>query len=142
MNLMDNAQTYDLAGKVIGCAMRVHQILGHGFCESVYQNALIQELRLSNIPAESEQKIRVLYKNIVVGDFLADLIVDQTLIIELKAVRTLSDAHEVQLVNYLTSTRIKEGVLLNFGASSLQFKKKYRDYQPKSSSTKPPRLHS
>ena len=117
---------YDLAGKVIGAAMEVHRCLGPGFVESVYENALTIELVSSKIIAEGQKPFEVKYKEQCVGNFFADLVVDQTLIIELKAVQTILPIHEVQLVNYLTATGLDEGVLLNFGSESLQFKKKFR----------------
>jgi GxxExxY protein len=120
---------YDLAGKVIGAAMEVHRFLGPGFVESVYENALPVELAASQLKFESQKALKVIYKNQCVGDFVADIIVDKALIIELKSVQSLLPVHEVQLVNYLTATGIEEGVLLNFGSESLQFKKKFR--QPK-----------
>jgi len=123
-------QTYDLAGLVIGCAMEVHRELGHGFCESVYQNALMVELSAKGFEVQSEHKIKVYYKGHAVGDFSADILVNNSLILELKATRTLNDAHEVQLVNYLTATNQAEGLLINFGANSLQFKKKFKNYKP------------
>ena len=116
---------YDLAGKVIGAAMEVHRFLGPGFVESVYENALLVELAASQLKFESQKALKVIYKNQCVGDFVADIIVDKALIIELKSVQSLLPVHEVQLVNYLTATGIEEGVLLNFGSESLQFKKKF-----------------
>jgi len=117
---------YDLAGRVIGCAMEVHRCLGPGFVESVYERALAIELEASNFLAESQKPIEVNYKKRCVGSFVADLIAEQKLIVELKAVQNTLPIHEVQLVNYLTATGIEEGVLLNFGSESLQFKKKFR----------------
>ena len=119
-------RNYDLAGKVIGAAMEVHRCLGPGFVESVYENALAIELASSQIIAERQKPIEVKYKEQCVGNFVADLVIDQTLIVELKAVQTILPIHEVQLVNYLTATGLDEGVLLNFGSESLQFKKKFR----------------
>ncbi len=122
--------TYDLAGQVIGLAMKVHSTLGPGFLESVYQNALAHELRQSSLGVETEVRLQVKYDNVVVGVFDADMLINKLLLVENKAVQTLVAAHEVQLVNYLTATGIDEGLLLNFGASRLEFKKKYRLYQP------------
>jgi GxxExxY protein len=122
----EEPRTFDRAGLVIGCAMRVHAALGPGFLESVYRNALAIELRGSGFSVEAEHPITVRYQNEVVGAFVADLIVDGDLIIELKAVQLLGKAHEVQLVNYLTATGIDDGLVFNFGADSLQFKRKYR----------------
>ncbi len=137
---MNKDAKYDLAGRVIGCAMAVHRELGAGFCEAVYQNALIYELKLIEISAETEKKIDDFYKEVIVGNFSADLIIANKLILELKAVRTLVTAHEVQLVNYLTATGIQTGLLLNFGATSLEYKKKHRNYQAPKTFPHPPRL--
>ena len=120
---------YDLAGKVIGLAMKVHRTLGHGFLENVYQKALQIELLRAGFKADFEQPIQVYYEGIVVGDYVADVIVNGALIIEIKAVSSLSPTHEVQLVNYLTATGKNEGLLLNFGRESLEFKKKFRTYK-------------
>jgi GxxExxY protein len=117
---------YDLCGQVIGAAMKVHSALGPGFLESVYQNALIWELLKSGFRAEAQRPISVRYNGQIVGAFTADLLVNDSLIIELKAIQSLAKAHEVQLVNYLVATGIDEGLLLNFGAEHLEFKKKFR----------------
>ena len=123
---------YDLAGQVIGLAMKVHSALGPGFLESVYQKALVIELREAGHEVEAEKRIAVTYRNSVVGEFVADLLVDGVLIVENKAQRSLSLANEVQLVNYLTATGLDEGVLLNFGSIRLEYKKKFRLYEPDS----------
>ena len=117
----------ELTKQVIGCAMKVHRVLGPGFLESVYRNALSHELKKAGMSVDCEWPLRVFYDGIVVGDFMADLVVDGKVIIELKAVRNLCLAHEVQLVHYLSSTGIDVGLLMNFGASSLEFKRKHRD---------------
>ena len=119
--------------------MRVHRNLGHGFAESVYKRALQHELTKAGHTANLEQPLRVLYDGIVVGDFYADLIVDEELIVEAKAVQALVKAHEVQLVNYLMATGKNEGLLLNFGTKSLEFHKKFRS--PAQPSRIPPSLH-
>ena len=113
---------------MIGLAMKVHNALGPGFLESVYQNALIFELQEAGHKVESEKNITVKYRETVVGAFIADLVVDDILIIENKAIQKLAVSHEVQLVNYLTATGINEGLLLNFGGPRLEFKKKFRLY--------------
>lgn len=117
--------SYDLAGTVIGVAMAVHRELGHGFQESVYQNAIALEFAELGLAFEQYIKLSVFYKGRLVGDFEADMAFGKELIIELKAVSAILPVHEVQLVNYLKATGINEGPLLNFGAESLQFKKKY-----------------
>ena len=120
-----------LTEKIIGCAMKVHSALGPGFLESVYQKALAHELRKAGLKVECEQPIAVHYDGIVVGDFAADLLVGDRVVVELKANQALVPANEVQLVNYLTATGIEIGLLLNFGAERLEFKRKTRTYRPK-----------
>jgi GxxExxY protein len=117
---------YDLAGKIIGLAMKVHSALGAGFLESVYHKALAHELQKAAIQFECEKLLAVLYDGILVGDFVADLLVENELIVELKAVQSLAAAHEVQTVNYLVATGKDIGVLINFGGERLEFKKKFR----------------
>lgn len=122
----ENQGGYDLAGVVIGLAMKVHSALGPGFLESVYENALAIELEEAGVPFERQKKIDVRYKNRIVGDFVCDFLIAGQLIVELKSTLGLVPANEVQTVNYLTATGINEGLLLNFGAPKLQFKKKFR----------------
>jgi len=119
-----------LTREVIGCAMKIHRTLGPGFLESVYQQALCHELAKGGIAAVSQKPIPVLYDGVVVGDFFADLAIEDSLIIELKAVEKLAPIHEVQTVNYLTATGIDTGLLINFGGSSLEFKRKTRKRNP------------
>jgi len=118
-----------LTGTIIGCAMTVHKALGPGYLESVYENALAHELRKAGLAVECQQPLRVLYDGIVVGDFVADMVVDDRVVVENKAVQAIAPAHEAQLVSYLTTTGIEVGLLLNFGAASLQFKRKHRTYR-------------
>jgi GxxExxY protein len=122
----EEPKQYDLCGEIIGAAMKMHSTLGAGFLESVYQNALIWELRKNGFKAEAERPISVHYDGQMVGAFTADVLVNDSLIVELKAIQLLAKAHEVQLVNYLAATGIDEGLLLNFGAERLEFKKKFR----------------
>ena len=117
-----------LAHTVIGLAMKVHRHFGAGYLEEVYKNALVVELERSGLQTEKEVAIRVDYEGVCVGNYVADVIVENRLILELKAVSTLVLRHEMQLVNYLAATRIDDGLLLNFGSDSLQFKHKYRCY--------------
>lgn len=120
-----------LTETIIGCAMKVHSALGPGFLEPVYQKALAHELQKAGLKIECEKPITVHYDGVVVGDFFADLLVDDKVMLELKANQTLAPANEVQLVNYLTATGIEIGLLLNFGAERLEFKRKARMYRPK-----------
>ena len=127
MNKIEEArESYDLSGQIIGLAMQVHSTLGPGFLESVYQNALIWELRKSGFRSEAQKPISVHYDGQIVGAFAADLLVNDSVIVEVKAIQALAKPHEVQLVNYLTATGVNEGLLLNFGAERLDFRKKFR----------------
>ena len=108
----------DLTYTIIGFAYKVHNVLGSGFLESAYENALRIELERAGVAVMQQEKLKVWYEDHVVGDYVPDLWIADRLIIEVKAVLTLSKEHEVQLVNYLTATRIDDGLLLNFGPSS------------------------
>lgn len=125
----DIITTDQLITEVIECAKRIRRQLGPGFLEKVYKNAMVVELRKLKLNYEAEKQIQVLYDGVVVGDYRTDLIVEGKLILELKATQDLTIANEVQLVNYLTSTRIDDGLLINFGSDKLQFKRKYRIYR-------------
>ena len=118
-----------LITEIIECAKRIRRQLGPGFLEKVYKNAMVVELRKLKLNFETEKLIQVLYDGIVVGEYRTDIIVEGKLILELKATQDLSIANEVQLVNYLTSTQIDDGLLINFGSEKLQFKRKYRIYR-------------
>ncbi|MEO5584356.1 MAG: GxxExxY protein [Flavobacteriales bacterium] len=122
----------DLTEAIIGCAMKVHTALGPGFLESVYQNALAHELRKQGLRVACERRIQVHYDEVLVGDFIGDMLVNEVVLIENKAILSLNRKHEAQLVNYLTATGIDVGLLLNFGAESLDFKRKHRKYRRKS----------
>ena len=118
----------ELIRKLINCGMAVRRQLGAGFLEAVYKNAMIIELRKNNIPYQTEKPITIYYDNIPVGEYKADIIVDNRVILELKAVQALATCHEVQLVNYLTATKIDNGLLINFGSEQIEFRRKYRLY--------------
>jgi GxxExxY protein len=127
----------ELARRVVGLAMKVHRKLGPGFVEVVYQNALILELRRAHFSVECQHPLKVKYEDTVVGEFTADLLVDNTLLIELKAARAIDPAHETQLMNYLHATGLETGLLLNFGGPSLQFHTKSRQYRKPSEMPNP-----
>lgn len=114
---------------IIGCAISVHRALGPGFLESGYQNALAHELSKAGLDVHREKRIQVRYDGALVGDFFADMMIHDSVLIENKAVQALNKAHEVQLVNYLVATQIETGLLLNFGAQRLQVKRKSRVYR-------------
>jgi len=120
-----------LTERIIGCAMRVHSTLGPGFLESVYRRALEHGLRKAGLNVEAEKPITVIYDGVPVGDFVADLIVENRVMLELKSVQALVLPHEVQLVNYLTATGIEVGLLLNFDRERLELKRKTGIYRPK-----------
>jgi len=113
----------DLTAKIIECAYKVHNTLGFGFLEAVYQNALLIELLKTGLHAEKEKKIQVQYYNQLVGDYIADIIVENKIILELKSVKELHPAHSAQLVNYLKATGLEIGLLINFG-ESVEIKRK------------------
>lgn len=114
---------------MMDCATAIRRQLGPGYLESVYKNAMLIELRKHNLPYRTEVPINVLYDGILVGYFKADIVVDNRLILELKATSGLTVANEVQLVNYLTATGIDDGFLINFGTEQLEYKRKFRLYR-------------
>ena len=113
----------ELTAKIIECAYKVHNVLGFGFLEVVYQNALLIELIKAGLQAEKEKKIQVYYDTQLVGDYMADIIVEGKVILELKSVKELHPAHSAQLINYLKATGIEGGLLINFG-ESVEIKRK------------------
>ena len=116
----------ELTSKIIECAFKVHNILGFGFLENVYQNALMIELDRSGLQPEKEKRIKVEYDGHVVGDYIADIVVGDKVILELKSVKEIHPAHEAQLVNYLKATGLEVGLLINFGAK-VEIKRKVFD---------------
>ena len=115
-----------LTERIIGCAYRVYNQMGFGFLESVYEKCMLIELNKAGLNADSQKPIKVYYDDEIVGDFVADIIVNDTIILELKSVRRIIRAHEVQLVNYLVATRRPVGLLLNFGERKVDVKRKIR----------------
>jgi GxxExxY protein len=108
----------ELSQKVIGCFLTVYRKLGFGFAEKVYENALCIELRKAGIKATKQEHIKVYYENEVVGDYKADILVEDKIILELKAVSAIIEEHEAQLLNYLRATDVEVGYILNFGTKS------------------------
>ena len=112
---MDSSLLYkEITEQIIGAAMEVHNTLGSGFLEKVYENALAFELRGHGLKAEQQKSITVRYKKELVGDYIADLLVEDVVIVELKTVDQLSDAHRAQMLNYLKATGVRVGLLINF----------------------------
>jgi len=109
--------------KVIGCALRVHNALGCGFLEGIYEKALAIELRKSNISFQNQVRLVVYYHDEIVGKYKVDVVVENELLLELKAMKSLDKTCESQLLNYLNASNIQTGLLINFGSKSLQIKR-------------------
>jgi GxxExxY protein len=120
----------DLTYKIIGCAHKVHNALGAGFLEKIYENALRIELEKHGLCEKQQAPLAVYYDGQLVGEYFPDLWIDNEIIIEIKAIQTLAKEHEVKLVHYLTATGIDDGLLINFGPS-VQVKRKFREYKPR-----------
>jgi GxxExxY protein len=114
---------------VMDCAGNIRRQLGPGYLEAVYKNAMLVELQKNGLDYEVEKPLNVYYEGVLVGEFKADIIVENMLILELKAVSSIHVAHELQLVNYLTATGVDNGLLINFGSEELQIKRKFRIYR-------------
>ena len=119
----------DLIKQAVQCAYNVRMKLSAGFLESVYKNALLIELEENGLSAETEVPINVYYNNVIVGEFRADIVVENAVVIELKATQHLTPIHEAQLVNYLTATGIEHGLLINFGSEKIEIKRKYKIFK-------------
>ena len=113
----------ELTGKIIGCAMKVHSALGNGFQEVIYQRALEIEMKKAGLLFARELEMPVYYDNIQIGTRRVDFFVDDKVMVELKALTTLDDVHIAQAINYLEEYKMEIGLLINFGAKSLQFKR-------------------
>jgi GxxExxY protein len=124
-------EIHELSKKIIGCAFKVHNFLGYGFLEKVYENALAMELREGEgLPVIQQYPAPVFYKDRIIGEYIADLFVGDAIIVEVKSVSRIMVEHESQLVNYLKATGIDHGLLINFGPS-VEVKHKYREYKRK-----------
>lgn len=119
----------DITEKIIGAAYRVYNTLGFGFLESVYEKSMVIELDKIELNVASQHPIQVYYEEELVGEFFADLFIDDKILVELKSVISLHKKHEVQLVNYLTATKTDVGLLINFGKDGVQVKRKIRELQ-------------
>jgi len=119
----------EITEKVIGCAFRVYNKMGFGYLESVYEKCMQIELNKIGLNFESQKSIAVYYDDLLVGEFVADLIIEDVLIVELKSVKRILRAHEMQLVNYLTSTGKPVGLIVNFGELKVDIKRKVKDLQ-------------
>jgi len=120
----------DLTGKIIGCAMKVHATLGSGFQEVIYQRALAIEMQKQNLGFRREMEMTIFYDNIQIGVRRVDFFVQDTIMLELKAVSELNDIHLNQVINYLEAYNLPVGLLINFGSKSLSFKRVYNTKHP------------
>ncbi len=113
----------DLSYEIIGIAMQVYNELGYGFLEKVYENALMVMFKEKNIKVEQQKDIKVQFKGHAIGNYIADILVEDQIILELKSVSKLSDAHKAQVCNYLKATGLKLGIILNFASTKLEFER-------------------
>jgi len=113
----------ETTNRILNAAFEVHKHLGCGFLESVYEEALSREFEFQQIPYERQKTLKVFYKETPIKDFVIDFLVDQTVIVEVKAIQNYTDTEIAQVINYLKASKYEVGLLLNFGASSLQYKR-------------------
>ena len=113
----------ELTFKIIGIAMKVHNELGSGFLEKVYENAMMLHFEIEGIKAEQQKEIKVKYLGKEIGHYISDIFVDEKVIVELKTVEKLNEVHTAQLINYLKATGIKIGLLINFKNEKLEYKR-------------------
>jgi len=120
---MNENRMNEISGMIINCCFTVSNKLGVGFLEKVYENSLLIELRKSGLMAESQKPLHVFYDGFVVGEYFADILVEDEIVIELKAVRNLDEVHKAQLMNYLKASGKKLGLLINFGNAKIDVKR-------------------
>ena len=113
----------ELTGQIIGAAFEVYNLLGYGFLEKVYENALIKELQIRDLNFDAQYPIKVKYKGEEVGEYFADIFVEGKVIVELKTGEAFNPLHEAQLLNYLKATEIKVGLLINFSPKKCEYKR-------------------
>jgi len=119
----------ELTEKIIKIFYKVYNKLGYGFLEKVYENAMMIEFRKEGIPIASQAPIKVLYENEMIGEYFADILVDNKVIVEIKAAKNLAVENEAQLLNYLKATNVEVGLLLNFGPKPEVKRKVYDDFR-------------
>ncbi len=124
--MSSNLPHSDLTEQVIGAAYEVYNELGFGFLEAVYEKSLLIALHARKVKARSQVPIAVRFRGHIVGDYVVDVMIEDVVLVELKAVRSLVEAHEVQLVNYLVATGTPVGLLLNFGPNGVEVKRKVK----------------
>jgi len=124
MNTMEG-NINDITHKIIGCAMQVHNTLGNGFQEVIYQRALAIEMKLANLSFQREMEMPIFYREEQIGTRRVDFFVENSVMLELKAVQKIEDVHKAQAINYLEAYHIADGLLINFGSLSLEFRRLY-----------------
>ena len=121
---MDKEIIYkDLSYEIIGVAMEVHRELGSGFLEKVYENALMVLLNERGIKAEQQKEIKVYFRGAIIGNYIADILIEDSIIVELKTVERIVDIHRAQVMNYLKATRLKLSMIINFKNKSLEYER-------------------
>lgn len=125
MDKNKNENINDLTHKIIGCAMQVHRILGNGFQEVIYQRALAIEMCFAGLEFEREKEMQIFYREEEVGTRRVDFFVEGKVMVEIKAIEKLEDVHKAQAINYCEAYNIADGLLINFGSKSLDFKRVY-----------------
>ena len=121
---MDKEIIYkDLSYEIIGVAMEVHRELGSGFLEKVYENALMVLLNERGIKAEQQKEIKVYFRGAIIGNYIADILIEDSIIVELKTVERIVDIHRAQVMNYLKATRLKLAMIINFKNKSLEYER-------------------
>jgi len=127
---MNRIEEDTLSRNVIGCAFDVNNQMGFGFLESVYENCLAILFTRKGLAFERQKALTVTFNGQIGGDFIADFLVEDSLLLELKTVQVLHPVHEAQLVNYLAATGIDRGLLINFGPGKVDIRRKWREYTP------------
>ncbi len=113
----------ELSYQIIGIAMEIHKELGYGFLEKVYENAFTVLLNDRNVKFEQQKSIEIYFRKVMIGHYIADLVIEEKIIIELKAVSQILDVHKAQLANYLKATGVRLGIIINFGKETLEFER-------------------
>ncbi|WP_419698881.1 GxxExxY protein [Mucilaginibacter sp. NFX135] len=125
MILRSKEEVNNITHKIIGCAMQVHKTLGCGFQEVIYQRALAIEMKMAGLSFEREKEMSIFYRDELIGNRRVDFFVEECVMLELKAVETIADLHKTQTINYLEAYNLADGLLINFGGLSLDFKRMY-----------------
>lgn len=124
----DKRRLDEMTERIIGCSFEVSNGLGAGFLEKVYENALCHELRKAGLSFEQQKAIQIEYDGVIVGNYVADLLVESEVLVELKAVKSITDIHLAQCLNYLNATGLKVALILNFGTPRLGVKRVVNDF--------------